>query len=317
MKKLLLLPIYHIAVSLLIPFLIYHPTAKSELSNQPPLEENTTQKDETINVFNPSSDTTEPMSMTDYITGVVAAEMPASFESEALKAQAVAARTYAIYKTTSSDHPNCVCTDFSHCQAFMTTEQMHSVWKDDYNAYYSKIKDSVIATKNEHLVYNSEPVMAVFHSMGGGYTENSEDVWGTSVPYLVSVESPGEESAANYRTNKSVSFEEFKNTIKSAYPNISISSPADVSSPILTDGGHVKSIIIGSISVPGTKMRSLFNLRSTKFDLSFENGNVIFSVTGYGHGVGMSQYGANAMAKEGKTYKEILSHYYSGTTIEE
>ncbi len=312
MKKLLLLPFYYIGAALLIPLMFYHGAENDVSKSSQPFSE-----EESINVFNPELNTTEEMTMSDYITGVVAAEMPASFESEALKAQAVAARTYALYKTSSSDHPGCVCTDFSHCQAFITPEQMRSAWSEDFNTYYAKIHDSVLATKNERLVYNSEPVMAVFHSMGGGYTENSEDVWGTSVPYLVSVESPGEDSASNYRTTKTVSFENFKTTLKSAYPEAEISSPADVSAPILTDGGHVKSIIIGSVSVPGTKMRSLFELRSTKFDISFENGNVVFSVTGYGHGVGMSQYGANAMAQEGKTYKEILAHYYSGTTIEE
>jgi stage II sporulation protein D len=158
--------------------------------------------------------------------------------------------------------------------------------------------------------------MAVFHSMGGGKTENSEDVWGQSIPYLVSVSSPGEEVGVNYETTLTVSFDEFKSTILSAHPEAQISSPSDVSEPILTEGNHVKSMIIGGVTLSGTEIRSLFSLRSTMFQISFYENNVTFSVIGYGHGVGMSQYGANAMAKNGKSYREILSHYYSGTTLE-
>ena len=222
-----------------------------------------------------------------------------------------------MYKASLNEHDADVCTDFAHCQAYITNDEMKKVLGDDFDLYYNKIRDAVTDTSGKYLVYNEEPVMAVFHSMGGGYTENSADVWGKAVTYLVSVESPGEESAANYYSSHTVTFDEFKDKITSAFPEAKISSPEDVSTPILTDGGHVKSIVIGSVSVPGTKIRSLFNLRSTKFDISFENDIVTFSVTGYGHGVGMSQYGANAMAKEGKSYTEILAHFYRGTTIRE
>lgn len=257
------------------------------------------------------------MNFEDYLIGVVAAEMPASFEDEALKAQAVAARTYTLYKSASSFHEADVCTDYTHCQAYLTDEDMHTNWGKDYDFYYDKIKNAVYSTKNQHLTYNDEPVMAVFHSMGGGRTENSADVWGSPLPYLVSVDSPGEDAATNYHSTYSVTWAQFKEKIASLYPDIKLNSYLDISQPTLTEGGHVKSIMIASRSVSGTEIRTLFNLRSTKFDISFAGDNVIFSVTGYGHGVGMSQYGANAMAKDGKTYKEILSHYYQGTTISE
>lgn len=315
MKKLFILPIYYSLVSIIVPYLVL--AAFSVGKTEAPPQAPAATYEDTVSVFNPTDNTTTTMNMTDYLTGVVAAEMPAAFEKEALKAQAVAARTYTMYKASLNEHDADVCTDFAHCQAYITNEEMKKVWGDDFDLYYNKIRDAVTQTEGEHLVYNEEPVMAVFHSMGGGFTENSADVWGEAVPYLVSVESPGEETATNYYSSCTVSFEEFKSKITSAFPEAKIYSPEDVSDPILTDGGHVKSIVIGSVSIPGTKIRTLFNLRSTKFDISFENDMVTFSVTGYGHGVGMSQYGANAMAKEGKSYTEILAHFYRGTTMRE
>ena len=194
---------------------------------------------------------------------------------------------------------------------------MHQNWGNDYDFYHARIKDAVFATKGEFLTYDNEPIMAVFHSMGGGQTQNSADVWSSQLPYLVSVPSPGEEEAANYHSSITIPFESFCSTIKAAYPQAKIQSYLDISTPTLNPSGHVKSIIIGSVTIPGGTMRSLFNLRSTRFDLSFSGDNVTFNVTGYGHGVGMSQYGANAMAKKGKTYKEILSHYYQGVSFSE
>ncbi|MGM9552210.1 MAG: stage II sporulation protein D [Clostridia bacterium] len=311
MKKIILLPLYYVISATLLPFVI-----SLFMSPKPPTsvgEEAVSEK--TVSVFNHITQTDSIMDEDEYLTGVVAAEMPASFEIEALKAQAVAARTYTIYKSQSTDHVQDVCTDPNHCQAYFTKEDMMANWGADYDFYLERITTAVKETTGEHLTYNDEPIMAVFHSMGGGRTENSADVWGGDVPYLVSVESPGEEEGTNYYSTKSVTFEEFKNTILSNYPTSVISSFSDISEPVLTQGGHVKSMIIGGVSVTGTKIRSMFDLRSTKFDISFSEPNVIFTVTGYGHGVGMSQYGANAMAKEGKNYKEILSHYYQGTTL--
>lgn len=310
MKKLILIPAYCVFACTVIPFII---SVFLSPKVSPPPEEIS----ETITVFNHLTSATTTMPLEDYLIGVVSAEMPAAFETEALKAQAVAARTYTFYKAASSDHEADVCTDPSHCQAYYTPEKMQENWGDGYKQYYTKIQSAVHSTHGEILTYNDEPIMAVFHSMGGGKTENAHDVWGQSVPYLVSVESPGEDSAVNYHSTLSVPFNEFKSIINSAFPNATINSFLDISEPVLTEGGHVKSIIIGSVTVPGTTLRTLFNLRSTKFTLSFDSDNVIFSVTGYGHGVGMSQYGANAMAKEGKGYREILSHYYKGATITE
>ncbi len=311
MKFLLILPIYYALSCLTVPFVtslfIPHTSPAIEIS----------EKDTTVSVFNHLENATYNMNMEDYLIGVVAAEMPAAFEVEALKAQAVAARTYTMYKSSQNDHSADICTDFNHCQAYLSENEMRTNWGLDYDMYFAKIKDAVYSTRGEYLTYNNEPIMAVFHSMGGGYTQNSGDVWSSQLPYLVSVPSPGEEAAVNYNTTLTIPFSEFCATIKGKYPKASINSFLDVSQPSLTESGHVKSIIIGSVSIPGSEIRTLFNLRSTKFNLTFSDNNVTFHVSGYGHGVGMSQYGANAMAKEGKTYKDILSHYYQGVTFSE
>ncbi|MBQ3109624.1 MAG: stage II sporulation protein D [Clostridia bacterium] len=312
MKSLLFLPIYYSLATIILPFITTLFLPNDTPSSPPPVVNSAE-----ISVFNHETQNVTTMTMEDYLTGVVAAEMPAAFETEALKAQAVAARTYTMYKKGSNDHDADVCTDHSHCQAYLSEEKMRTNWGEAYDFYLSKVKACVLETRGEILTYNDEPILAVFHSMGGGQTVNSGDVWGSQLPYLVSVPSPGEEVGTNYYSTHSLPFEEFAKTIKTAYPEAEINSFLDVSVPTLSESGHVKSVLIGKVSVPGTEIRKLFNLRSTKFTLTFSEGNVTFNVTGYGHGVGMSQYGANAMAKEGKTYKEILSHYYQGATLTE
>ncbi len=317
MKFLLFLPVYFTAACFCLPFVttLFMPQSQTEEAASDATEP--VAESQTIEVFNHLDNKTVTLGMEEYLIGVVSAEMPAAFEDEALKAQSVAARTYAMYKSSQTDHEGDVCTNFAHCQAYISPDEMQKNWGDDYNLYYNKIKNAVYSTKGEYLSYNSEPIMAVFHSMGGGQTQNSSDVWGSHVPYLVSVPSPGEEAASNYITTEIIPFDTFKEKILAKYPAVKLGSYLDVSQPVLNQSGHVKNIYIGTISISGEEMRSLFSLRSSKFELSFAENNVIFTVTGYGHGVGMSQYGANAMAKNGKTYKEILSHYYQGAVLSE
>lgn len=272
-----------------------------------------------INVYFPQEGKTESMEIEEYLRGVVAAEMPAEFEMEALKAQAVAARSYAFYRmeNPSPQHPDAaVCTDFSHCKAYKTKQEQEKGWGDKTEQYTEKIKNAVYQTAGELITYNGEVAMAVFHSQSGsGRTENSADVWGGEVPYLISVESHGEESAPNFYSTLIVSFDEFKERILSNHPDAVINSPNDISAPRLSEGGSVKSILIGGKEFSGREIRTLFGLRSSCFKISADEKTVAFEVTGYGHGVGMSQYGANTMAKEGYSYIDILTHYYTGTEI--
>lgn len=272
-----------------------------------------------INVYFTEEGKTKNMEIEEYLVGVVAAEMPAEFENEALKAQAVAARSYAFYRmeNPSPEHPEAaVCTDFSHCKAYKTQAQLRSEWGKDAEKYEDKIKNAVYKTAGEVITYDGEVAMAVFHSQSGaGRTENSADVWGGEVPYLISVESHGEEAAPNFYSTVIVSMDEFKAKILSNNPDLVINSHYDISSPILSEGGSVKSILIGGKEFSGRDIRTLFGLRSSCFKISADEKTVIFEVAGYGHGVGMSQYGANTMAKEGYSYIDILTHYYTGIEI--
>lgn len=276
---------------------------------------------ETIDVLFTEEDIVRTMNIEEYLCGVVAAEMPATFEDEALKAQAVAARSYAVHRkiNPSPDHPDAtVCTDYTHCKAYKTGEELGALWGNDEKEYLNKIKNAVYSTNGEIITYNGEVALAVFHSQSGsGRTENSKDVWGGDIPYLVSVESHGEENAPNFYSTVTVSFTEFKSKIESEFPDASINSVADIGDINKSEGGSVKTMKIGKEKISGKDIRRIFGLRSSCFEIKADEKNVTFEVEGYGHGVGMSQYGANAMAKEGFDYKAILTHYYTGTELSE
>lgn len=248
------------------------------------------------------------LSLDEYLKGVLYAEMPGSFNIEALKAQAVAARTYTLKKLASSDH---ICNNPAHCQA----------WNDPLESeYYEKISQAVNETKNQELTYLGEPIEAFFHSSSGGKTENSENVWKNSKPYLVSVESPGEEKImSSFYSTKEVTFSELADKIN-AYKNKKVITINNLKNKIKilsrTDGNRVKELKIQNTILSGTEIRTIFDLRSSNFTIEEKDKSIIFKVSGYGHGVGMSQWGAEVMARNGTTYKEILYHYYPGTLLE-
>ena len=262
------------------------------------------------------------ISMHDYLIGVVGAEMPASFEPEALKAQAVAARTYTLYKIQiepSSNHPEAnVCSDSTCCKAYKDDDELKIKWGDSYTENLKKITDAVTATDGEYLSYDSEPILAVFHSSSNGKTENSENVWGTALPYLISVDSM-EDSAnvPNYESTVTISASGFKDTILKKHPDADLDGDSSgwITDTDYSDSGRLLSAKIGGETVTGTELRNLFDLRSTGMNLKVTDDGVVFTVTGFGHGVGMSQYGANSMAETGSTYDEILAWYYPGTEL--
>lgn len=318
MKKLATIIVFFIITSLCLPITVFFimqakegPEGKASLKDEQAM----------IDVFFADENKVKSVALEEYLVGVVSAEMPASFELEAIKAQAVAARSYAVYKQNSPNnekHPDAdVCTDFSHCKAYKTMEKARADWGENADIYEKKIKDAVSTTKGEIITYEGSAALAVFHSQsGGGRTESSKDVWGGTVPYLVSVESHGEENAPNFYSSADVSFQEFQRIISAENALAKVNSPSDIGQVNLSDGGAVKSITIGGQSFTGSKIRSLFNLRSACFTITASSENVHFEVLGYGHGVGMSQYGANELAKEGYTYDKILLHYYTGTELD-
>ena len=258
------------------------------------------------------------MDMQEYLVGVVAAEMPASFQEEALKAQAVAARTYAMYCALGKKHGEAqVCTDYTCCQAWQSEEALRQKWGGDYDACSQKIRAAVEATAGQYLSYEGQPVFAAFHSSSAGATEDCGQVWNPS-PYLVSVSSPETaEDVPNFVSTVDCTPLDFRDTLLYAHPEADFTGEEGgwIGEVRLDGSGRVASAVLGGVSMKGTELRQLFGLRSTAFCLEYTGESFRFTVTGYGHGVGMSQYGANVMAREGGTYTGILAHYYPGTVL--
>ena len=261
---------------------------------------------------------TVTMDMQEYLVGVVAAEMPASFQDEALKAQAVAARTYAMYCAKGQKHGEAqVCTDYACCQAWQSDEALRQKWGGDYDTYSQKIRAAVEATAGQYLSYEGQPVFAAFHSSSAGATEDCGQVWNPS-PYLVSVSSPETaEDVPNYISTVECAPLDFRDTLLYAHPEADFTGEESgwIGEIRLDGSGRVASAVLGGVSMKGTELRQLFSLRSTAFQLEYTGESFRFTVTGYGHGVGMSQYGANVMARQGETYTGILAHYYPGTVL--
>lgn len=247
------------------------------------------------------------LELEDYVTGVVGAEMPALFSSEALKAQAVIARTYAL-KTNSMGR---ILSDNESTQSYKDNGELVSMWGGNYSSYYSKIKDAVNSTKGVYLTYNGNYIEAVYHSTSNGRTEDSSNVWGNSFPYLVSVDSVYDNSNPSFSISKTFSYSELSGKL-----GFSVDSSSEFNILGQTSGGRVSSISIDGVEFSGVSFRSMLGLRSTDFDISKTNDGVVITTRGYGHGVGMSQYGANGMAKAGYSYRDILLHYYPGVVIE-
>lgn len=263
----------------------------------------------------------EKLSLDEYLAGVVAAEMPALFPEEALKAQAVAARTYTMKKIAAApaaEHNGAaVCANPSHCKAYAPLSETAAGWSGDAEKYTEKILRAVEETDGEILLYDGEPITAVFHSTSSGKTENAVDVWGGNVPYLVSVESPGDKESPRYEEEKVLLPDEFKKKFSEKYPDaVYDENPENWISKISrSSAGGVKSLSVAGVAVKGSDFRSVFGLNSTNFTVSYADGELKIKTRGYGHGVGMSQYGARAMALEGKKYDEILKSYYSGVIL--
>ncbi len=266
--------------------------------------------------------TIEEMTLGEYLWGVTAAEMPASFELEALKAQTVAARTYCMYQRSGGGekHPGAdVCGDYTCCQAYLTKEQASAGWGVDAYRYGEKISRAVAETDGLFCLYEGEPIDAVFFSSAAGRTVDALAVWGTEVPYLRGVESPEGEEVPGWQTVVTFSPAEFREKLLGAYPQADLSGEAAgwIGELVTDEGGMVTSVTMGGVEMSGGQARSLLGLRSAHFTAGATEEEVTFQVTGYGHGVGMSQYGANAMAREGKSFQEILEWYYTGAKVGE
>lgn len=246
------------------------------------------------------------ISVEDYVTGVVSAEMPISFNVEALKAQSVAARTFALKKGGSGATISATTSD----QSYKTDAELKKMWGSSYNTYIAKIKSAVNATKGEYMVYNGKYIDALYFSTSNGKTEDPVFVWGSSVPYLKSVSSPWDVGISGYSSTKSFTISDLSKKL-----GVTLTSSSKMQVVDKTTGNRVKTAIFGSKTFTGVNVRSLLGLRSADFSISVSGNTVTFTTRGYGHGVGMSQYGANGMANAGSSYTQILKHYYTGINI--
>ena len=248
------------------------------------------------------------LDLEEYVIGVVGAEMPASFNIEALKAQAVVARTYALKRIKN----NQVLTDDNSTQNYKDNNQLKSIWGSSYNTYYNKVKDAVYSTRGKSIVYNNDYIDALYHSTSNGNTEDALYVWGSSVPYLKSVSSEYDTTNKKFNYEQVFNYDEISNKLNNA-----ISSDTVFNILSKNNGGRVISLEVNGVTYGGVEFRKLLNLRSTDFYITNTGNEIKISTKGYGHGVGMSQYGANGMANNGYDYISILKHYYSGITIKD
>lgn len=269
-----------------------------------------------VAVYRAKQDKVEQLPLEEYLVGVVAAEMPADFEVEALKAQALSARTYIVNHLMTNDKSNVPngadVTDTENHQVYKSDDELRNQWEKDYHWKIEKIKEAVAATRGQILTYEGNPIYAAFFSTSNGYTENSEEYWSSPRPYLKSVESPWDVNTEKFNGQRIVSIKDFEILL-----SVNLPSSGDIGKIVeRTTGNRVAKVDINGKILTGKEIREKLELKSSDFTWERKGKNIVINTKGFGHGVGMSQYGANGMAKEGKTYQEIVQHYYNGVQIE-
>lgn len=277
--------------------------------------------DDTISVFMTADSETEVMDMRDYIIGAVSAEVPASYHKEAIKAQALAAVTFAEYRKKNGSNENIggadISDDSSVHQGYMTKAQMQEKWGDAFDTYYQKISDAVDEVLDKIIIYDGEPIMAAYHAISSGKTESAANVWGEDVAYLQTVDSRWDKDSSRYSSEVIYSASELRKLLENVSGADFRSDESDwIKIKSTSDAGTVLEAEVCGVEMTGMEMRKLLSLRSPVFETEYTDGEFVFTVSGYGHGVGMSQNGADSMAQEGYTYDEIIAHYYPGAVIE-
>lgn len=330
MKKILIILIIFILTIFAIP-IIFTKTNKvkgEDIKEEENTIEEITLKDynykqyNTIKVLHKNTNVIEELPLDEYLLGVVSAEMPATFEQEALNAQAIVARTYTIYSIVHNNNKHGeadICDDSACCQAWISKDDRMAKWEEDVREEnWKKISLAINNTTGKIITYNGEAIDAFFHSNSGGVTEMPVNVWGgTEYPYLQSVETSGEDAYSQYSSEVVLTKEELKNKILQKHSDFTIDyNDAECIKPLeYTDGGRIKTLKIGNLNLSGVEVRTILGLKSANFEIIIEGDNVKFAVKGYGHGVGMSQTGADSMAKSGSNYEEIIKHFYTGVEI--
>lgn len=323
-KPFIVLTAIIIVVTLMLPTLLVLPFSDDKPSRQLGEEpnqksvqtENNADAAVEVAVYRTAKKKIETLSLDQYLIGVVAAEMPADFEKEALKAQALAARTYIVSQLVNEEkigmpEGKADVTDTELHQVYMNNEEQKKLWGMDYKWKIAKITEAVKETSGQILTYEGKPITPTFFSTSNGYTENSEDYWSNSYPYLRSVASPWDKNSPKFSHQKIMSVSEFE-----AKLGVKLADRKNVGKVIeRTAGKRVGKVEINGKVLTGREIRDKLELKSTDFSWVLKGDNIVITTKGNGHGVGMSQYGANGMASEGKDYKEIVKYYYQGVEI--
>lgn len=280
---------------------------------------------ESFKILDLTSGKVDTVPVLDYVIGTVMSEIPASYQVEAIKAQAVAAHTYALHHHLTqleNPDPNLKGADFSadpsSHQGFMTTDTAKERFGTKYNEYYKKISAAVSEVIDQILIYDDEPIIAAYHAISAGQTEDAANVWKGSADYLVAVDSKGDEYSPEYESIVAVTFDELKTAMSKENPDVVFDGDDPekwVEIVSKSDSGYITEIRVGDTTMSGMDFRTMLGLRSSNFSISFSGNGFAFVVKGYGHGVGMSQYGSDYMARQGAKYREILGHYYQNTEI--
>lgn len=327
-------PIVVIVIVLLITLLIipavvvqFMPHGAGQVLNEKiELEELEQTKEQVPNiqiaVYRTSTGTIEKVPLESYIQGVVASEMPIEFELEALKAQALAARTYIIRRLVEKDLTDTpegsVVTDTEKHQVYQSESELQERWGIEYERKISRLNQAINETMGQVLTYEGRPINATFFSTSNGFTENSEDYWSTALPYLRSVASPWDKESPRYEEQVTISIENFQKNLGINNISISVSTNQTFSEVLSrTSGNRIKQVRIGDRTFTGKEVRELLDLSSSHFDWYLEDSQVVINTKGWGHGVGMSQWGANGMALEGYTSEQIVKYYYKDIRIED
>ncbi|MDD3193256.1 MAG: stage II sporulation protein D [Oscillospiraceae bacterium] len=275
---------------------------------------------ESFSILDRSTGKIEKIPVLDYLYGAVAAELPPGFHAEAMKAQAIASHTYGLYCHAHPD-PQLNGADFSadpsNWEGYVTQAQMLERYPDLGETYWKKITDAVNEVAAAVLVYQEEPILAAYHSMSAGATEFASNVWNGSVPYLVPADSVGDTLANAFETTVSFAAEQIKGILTEAYPDLTVGGDTRSWFQIVSrsPSGYVLTLQVGNLQISGKDLRTLLGLRSTNFTIAAQIDSFLFTTRGYGHGVGLSQYGADYMARQGNGYEAILLHYYTGVQL--
>ncbi|MCK0470055.1 stage II sporulation protein D [Halalkalibacter sp. APA_J-10(15)] len=324
MKRILIVALILCTVILVIPTMlvvVVSPTPDVNVMQSAPTDKESgwdydPSEDVSIAVFRSQQEVIDTLPLEIYVMGVVASEMNATFEMEALKAQALTARTYMVRHMLAPqdvDLPEgAMVTDTIMHQVYKDEEELREAWGSEYEHFMKRIEEAVLSTQGQVLTYDDEPIDAMFFSTSNGYTENSEDYWENEIPYLRSVESPWDQRSPRFTAETTFTVEEFEQ-------RLGVTLPEDQSVGVIserTKGSRVAKVNINGTELSGRYVREELGLDSSDFQWRREGNHIVVQTRGWGHGVGMSQYGADGMAKEGSDYEEIVNHYYQGVTIE-